>query len=310
MSRRDRNPYTGRYEERHESEEQRRAGARDWERDERYRTQGQDWGQSRYGSDQDAERYGSRYPDERDYSARYLGYEARYEPQRDQPQRFPGSFGSYEEQRRVRRYEDDDTRNERERWPYGGYTGQGRYGSGRNLDSGWASESHPYAGRFAREGREANYGEHERAYGREQGGHESFGQQLREAGQQMVRKVKRAFRGPKGYKRSDDRIREDVNDRLSEQDDFDPSEIEVSVANAEVTLTGSVRSRHEKFLAEEIADDVNGVTEVHNQIRVRREEARVNLTGTETTLPGTGQSAGSSSGWNQNVTQRTTRNGA
>jgi osmotically-inducible protein OsmY len=83
-----------------------------------------------------------------------------------------------------------------------------------------------------------------------------------------LRKVKRVFRGPKGYKRSDDRIREDVNDRLSLQEQFDPSELEVSVSNGEVTLTGYVELRHEKFLAEEIADDVNGVTEVHNQLRV------------------------------------------
>ena len=117
-----------------------------------------------------------------------------------------------------------------------------------------------------RDPRYAHYGrEPERSHGR-------FGQQLREAGQSIARKVKRVFRGPKGYKRSDERIREDVNDHLSQQDHFDPSDIEVSVANGEVTLSGYVQSRHEKFLAEEIADDVSGVTEVHNQIRVRREQ--------------------------------------
>jgi len=99
---------------------------------------------------------------------------------------------------------------------------------------------------------------------------ESFGQHMREVGQRVMSKVKRAFRGPKGYKRSDDRIREDVNDRFSEQDDFDPTELEVSVSNGEVTLIGCVESRRAKFLAEEIADDVSGVTEVHNQLRVGR----------------------------------------
>jgi len=95
-----------------------------------------------------------------------------------------------------------------------------------------------------------------------------FGEQLRHAGRSFVGKVKRAFRGPKGYKRSDDRIREDVNDRLAQQDEIDPSEIEVRVENGDVTLTGSVRSRHEKFRAEEIADDVSGVNDVHNQLRI------------------------------------------
>jgi hypothetical protein len=111
--------------------------------------------------------------------------------------------------------------------------------------------------------------------------HRGLGQQLREAGQRAVRSVKRAFRGPKGYKRSDERIREDVNDRLSQQDDLDPTEIEVMVSNSEVTLTGSVQSRQEKFLAEEIADDVSGVTEVHNQLRVRRQQTAPSTTTTE-----------------------------
>ncbi|MDB4991015.1 MAG: transport-associated protein [Myxococcaceae bacterium] len=99
---------------------------------------------------------------------------------------------------------------------------------------------------------------------------ETLGQQLRHAGHAVVNSVKRAFRGPKGYKRSDERIREDVNDRLAQQDQLDPSEIEVKVEAGEVTLTGSVHSRWDKFAAEEIADAVSGVEEVHNLLRVRR----------------------------------------
>jgi osmotically-inducible protein OsmY len=90
--------------------------------------------------------------------------------------------------------------------------------------------------------------------------------------------VKRAFRGPKNYKRSDERIHEDVSDRLAHQDDVDPSDIEVAVSSGEVTLTGTVQTRREKFLAEEIADDVGGVTEVHNLLRVRREGAQLSPT--------------------------------
>ncbi|MET0384322.1 MAG: BON domain-containing protein [Polyangiales bacterium] len=103
---------------------------------------------------------------------------------------------------------------------------------------------------------------------------DSWSQQLRDAGQQVVRRVKRAFRGPKGYKRSDERIREDVSDKLAQQYKLDPSEIEVAVANGDVTLTGTVQSRHEKFLAEELTDDVSGVNEVHNHLRVRREQSQ------------------------------------
>lgn len=50
-------------------------------------------------------------------------------------------------------------------------------------------------------------------------------------------------RGPKGYTRSDERIREDVNDRLSDDSFVDASEIEVSVSSCEVTLSGTVDGR-------------------------------------------------------------------
>jgi hypothetical protein len=135
--------------------------------------------------------------------------------------------------------------------------------------SSFGSHSEPYGG-------SARYGarsfEAEGSRGEYQGRHEdSFGQQLRDAGSHMLRSVKRVFRGPKGYKRSDERIREDVSDRLAQQDQVDPSDIEVQVQNGEVTLTGTVQSRHEKFLAEELADDVSGVTDVHNQLRLKRD---------------------------------------
>ncbi|HTU58608.1 MAG TPA: BON domain-containing protein, partial [Polyangiales bacterium] len=121
--------------------------------------------------------------------------------------------------------------------------------------------------------------------------HESFGHQLREAGQKIARSVKRAFRGPKGYKRSDDRIRDDVSDRLGENPWLDCSEVEVTVSNGEVTLTGSVNSRQEKFLLEEIADDVSGVNEVHNQVRVKREQQQQSSLAMAETAPGTQTSA-------------------
>ncbi|HYP86978.1 MAG TPA: BON domain-containing protein [Polyangiaceae bacterium] len=79
-----------------------------------------------------------------------------------------------------------------------------------------------------------------------------------------------AGRGPKGYSRTDDRIREDVCDRLSADDDVDASDIEVRVQNGEVTLEGSVQTRSMKHQAENIADEVAGVTDVHNSLRVTK----------------------------------------
>ena len=42
------------------------------------------------------------------------------------------------------------------------------------------------------------------------------------------------------------------------------------MSNGEVTLTGTVDDRQAKRLAEDIAESVSGVREVHNQIRVQQ----------------------------------------
>ena len=75
-------------------------------------------------------------------------------------------------------------------------------------------------------------------------------------------------RGPKGYRRADERIREDVSEELFRNPEIDASEIEIQAQNGEVTLTGKVENRHQKRLAEDIAERVSGVTDVHNQLKV------------------------------------------
>ena len=100
-----------------------------------------------------------------------------------------------------------------------------------------------------------------------------------------------ARRGPKGYKRSDERIREDVCDRLSEHPIIDSSDVEIKVQNGEVTLTGTVTERRHKHLIEQVAEAISGVQDVTNQIRVKREETEMRgeqqRTGTESTATGT-----------------------
>ena len=76
-------------------------------------------------------------------------------------------------------------------------------------------------------------------------------------------------RGPRGYQRSDERIREDVNEHLTRHPEVDASEVEVEVHNGEVTLRGTVDHRHTKRMAEDCAEQVSGVRQVHNQIRVQ-----------------------------------------
>ena len=76
--------------------------------------------------------------------------------------------------------------------------------------------------------------------------------------------------GPKGYTRGDDRIFEEVCERLSWDDEVDATDISVRVADGEVTLAGSVDTRHMKRLAEQLAEHVLGVKDVLNTISVRK----------------------------------------
>ena len=76
-------------------------------------------------------------------------------------------------------------------------------------------------------------------------------------------------RGPKGYQRSEERIREEINDRLTAHGLVDATDVDVKIQNGEVTLTGFVDSRDAKRAAEDCAEDVTGVREVHNHLRIR-----------------------------------------
>jgi hypothetical protein len=77
-----------------------------------------------------------------------------------------------------------------------------------------------------------------------------------------------AGRGPKGYKRSDDRIHEEICEHLTHHPGIDATEIEVKVKNGEVTLTGVVHERRFKHMAEDVADAVSGVKDVRNELKV------------------------------------------
>lgn len=80
-------------------------------------------------------------------------------------------------------------------------------------------------------------------------------------------------RGPKGYQRSDERIREDVCDALEYDDRLDASSIEVEVEKGVVTLKGQVSSRQMKREAEDCAEEIRGVKDVINSIQVKREDS-------------------------------------
>ena len=78
-------------------------------------------------------------------------------------------------------------------------------------------------------------------------------------------------RGPKGYQRADERVREEICDAMTDDAMLDASEITVAVTNGEVVLGGSVTSRLQKRRAEDVAERISGVKDVTNQLRVSRE---------------------------------------
>lgn len=158
-------------------------------------------------------------------------------------------------------------------YPRGDYRGGVDYGPGyeERGPRGYRSDYDPGPRGFAY-GRERErdyyadvvppygYGrDYERDYARTAGA--GYGQE-RKSGFQGV--------GPKGYRRSDQRIREDVCDDLTEDPSIDASEIDVMVSQGEVTLSGTVDSRYEKRRAEDWADRALGVTHVQNNLRIEQ----------------------------------------
>lgn len=198
------------------------------------------------------------------------------------------------------RYGEGERRSFGEREERGGQTwrGEGGYGGERRESygprgyggQGWEREygSQPYGQQYG----QRSYGQ--QGYGGQTYGERRYGEGGFAAGNEYVRRVsdgeteqgfpgayagqrygegRHRGRGPKNYTRSDERIREDVNDRLSDDSWLDASEIEVQVSKCEVTLTGTVESREDKRRAEDIAERVSGVKNVQNNLRVQQTEA-------------------------------------
>lgn len=75
-------------------------------------------------------------------------------------------------------------------------------------------------------------------------------------------------RGPKNWLRSDTRIHDEACELLARHSDIDATDIEVVVKNGEVILTGMVDDRRTKRHAEDVVEQLPGVKDVQNQLRV------------------------------------------
>jgi len=219
-----------------------------------------------YDRDYDRDRYTDRDEERESYSRRYYDESDRYSPRY-----------------RESRYSDRDTSAYGLRNSDYGYNPPD-YGSARSDYGRYA-----YGSRLSREGieRGGRYSDYDENRGsryassEERGFFDRAADEVRswfgdEEAERRRRIDARASggphrgRGPKGYQRSDERITEDVNERLWQHSYIDASDIEVNVENGEVTLKGTVNTRYEKRLAEDIAETVSGVRDVHNQLRISR----------------------------------------
>jgi len=213
-------------------------------------------------------------------------------------------------------------RQQREGGSYGGYGttgdyGYGSQGQGSQWQGGWgrrqfgsADEEPPYYGTGnyssggsgfgggfgGMQGGIGTYGPSGSYYGAtQQSGGGFFGG--RSIGERSERPglLSRMFgRGPKGYKRSDERLREDISERLMHSDTIDSSEVTVEVTEGRVTLQGTVPERYMKHAIEDVVDSCHGVQDIDNRIRVERGERSGSSSFTGTGSTATGTSGGSS----------------
>ncbi len=79
-------------------------------------------------------------------------------------------------------------------------------------------------------------------------------------------------KGPKGYRRSDEKIRDEINDKLYHDSFIDASNIDVKVEDGDVVLSDTVESRGTKRRTEDLVDEVTGVKDINNNLKINKTE--------------------------------------
>lgn len=80
-------------------------------------------------------------------------------------------------------------------------------------------------------------------------------------------------RGPRGYERSDERLKEIICERLTDHPRIDASDVSIDVNQKVVKLTGAVDDRRMKYEIEDVVEQC-GVTDIDNQLRVQSASRR------------------------------------
>lgn len=253
-----------------------------------YASAGRGYGESRgyrsqQGSQYEGSQYGGRHPmeDQDRYRGRQFGQQSYGGYGRGMSEPYEaGTQGSYGggSARSGGRWDRDEERFAGER----GY-GQGEYGyrgreygaSRRDMQSGWQQEREGsrFLSGYGGGGYDQASGYGGRDYGSRDYGSRGYGTSgsFATGNYQSGMEGQRSYRGlgPQGYKRSDDRIRDDICERLTDSDRIDASNVTIDVNQGTVTLSGSVPERHMRYAAEDLVDDAMGVESINNQLRVQ-----------------------------------------
>jgi osmotically-inducible protein OsmY len=235
------------------------------------------YGQSRYGNSGDSSRH-----DDRNYHYEGGSYEGGYGNRGyhdDDDYSSYGRYGQYD--RGNRNYGNSDHQYDRGNYGSSGGYGNSNFGSSYGRGYDYNRGQRYDQGSIGSVGNYGTVGSYGNEQYRDRGVWDKtrdevsswFGNEDAERRREMDRRFTAEHRGkgPRGYSRSDDRIKEDINDRLSDNPYIDASDVEVSVTNGEVVLSGKVADRHDKRRAEDIAEGVSGVRNVENRIRVQSE---------------------------------------
>jgi len=182
-------------------------------------------------------------------------------------QRGYGQGSNYESDYGQSRYGQGGSESRGYGGPQRGQYGQGNYRSEHGY-GGSRGYSEPYGEgqQYSSGGDYAGSG----GYGQERGGSGEYGSQgYGSQGYGPRGMGQHRGKGPKGYQRSDERIKELVCERLSDDPQIDPSEVTITVQGGKITLEGTVDSRQTKNAIEEIAEQF-GNQDVQNNLRIQR----------------------------------------
>ena len=219
-----------------------------------------------------------RYDNERDrrwnnYSEYndYNDYENRRSSSNDfQPENYNGNYGNFNNSYPNDRYHGSDSYRFEYNRPYRN-GGQNDYYENDFRKQGYNND-YPVNNNFQGNRSRNNDNGHQRTWWDKTSDEVSswFGDDDAQRRREMddIRDYNHRGKGPKNYKRSPERIKDDVNDKLSDHWMIDATEIEVDVKGSEVTLNGTVDNRQSKRKAEDVAESVSGVTHVQNNLRV------------------------------------------